>query len=134
MAKHKKIAQSKYEVERNVAPKEPKLTRAAFMISFWAIALSLLAQLIIAVIAYPSLPARIPSSWIGSASPYGTIPSWFVFLIFPGSQIVLMLLALITPKDSSGRRIMESGKAVALMLLAALFTALQSSIFHVGKV
>ena len=133
MAKRKRTARRLPDLEERPQPKGPKPTRAAYQICLWTIIVGLAAQVLMAIIVYPSLPERIPSSWVGSSTPYNTIPSWVVFLLFPGGQIVLLLLAIFSPKDAQRRRVMESGKAVSLILLALLFTALQASAFHVPK-
>ena len=109
---------------------EPKLTRAGFHIAVWAIILGFIAQMVMAFMVYPSLPARIPSSWVGHLVPRATVPSWTVFLVFPLGQIILLLVGIFSPKDEGGRRIMETSKAYTLTILAILLTILQSSAFH----
>ncbi|HUV04106.1 MAG TPA: hypothetical protein VMX94_03260 [Armatimonadota bacterium] len=131
MAKRKKSARRLPDIEKPHPTREPRPTRAAFRISLWVIILGLVAQIIMAIVVYPLLPERIPSGWAGSAVPYNTVPSWLVFLLFPGAEIAVLVLAMFSPKDAHGRRLMESGKAVSLILLALLFTALQASAFHI---
>ena len=109
------------------------MTRVAFQICLLVVILGLLAQLVMAAVAFPALPQHIPASWIGSTTPYKLLPAWIVFLAFPGAQIVLLLLAIFSPRDVQGRRAMETGKAVSLILLAVLFTVLQSSVFHIRR-
>lgn len=133
MTRQGNTAQAAPEAEEREARKEPKLTRAAFQISLWLIILGLLVQLLMAIVVYPSLSQGIPASWAGSSVPYNTMSSWLVFIIFPGAEIVLLLLAIFSPKDGRGNRIMESGKAVSLILLALLFTALQYSAFYIPR-
>lgn len=131
MAKRKQIVQTKNETRVSQEANEPEPTRAAFNISLWVIVAGFIAQVVMAIKAYPLLPKQIPSSWVGSTVPYMSVPSWVVFVVFPGAQIILLLLAIFSPKDDIGRRVMESGKAWALVLLALLFTALQLSAFHI---
>jgi len=130
MAKRKRTARRLPDIEKPQR-KQVKLTRAAFRMSLWIIILGLAAQVLMAIVVYPSLPDRIPASWVGSSVPYNTVPSWVIFFLFPTAEIVLLLLAIFSPKDAQGRRVMESGKAVSLILLALLFTALQGSAFHI---
>ena len=132
MAKRKKRGKTIEDVEKN-QPKEPVLTRTAYLITFWTIAVGLVAQLVMAIVVYPMLPAAIPSGWLGSTMPYNMIPSWLVFVAFPSAQVIILLLAVFTPRDAEGKRVMESGKAWSLVVLALLFTALQASAFHIPK-
>jgi uncharacterized membrane protein len=131
MVKKKATPAPKASAAHARASKEPVLTSAAFQISIAVIALGFVAQLVIAVLVFPTLPKMIPSSWMGSTSPYGLVPRCFVFFVFPGAQIILAVLAAFSPRDERGRRIMESGKAATLVALALLFSALQASIFSV---
>jgi hypothetical protein len=121
------------DIEKPVKQKEPKVTHTAYITTLWIVILGLVAQLIIAMFAYPILPSTIPSGWAGSAAPHNPIPSYVIFLLFPGAQIVLILLTIFSPKDNQGRRIMEHGKSISIVLLTLLFTALQASAFHIPK-
>lgn len=112
---------------------EIKLTRTAFLVSMWVVLLGLAAQYVIAVIAYPTLGATIPSSWVGWIPVGGTVPSWTIFVAFPIAQVAVLLIGFFSPKDGSGKRVMESGRAVSLILLSILFTALQASIFRLSR-
>ena len=127
MAKQKTNTQVKPES----TARQPKLTHTAYKVCLWIIVLGFLAQLVMAIMVYPSLPGRIPASWAGSAVPYNTVPSWLVFLVFPAAQLVLLMITIFSPKDDQGKRVMESGEAATLIVLAILFIALQASAFHI---
>lgn len=131
MANRRKIANELPDIEQPTRSKTPKVTHAAYLVSFWGVITGLVAQLIMAVLAYRILPSTIPSGWAGSAAPYNPIPSYVVFLLFPGAQIVLLLLTVFSPRDAQGRPIMEHGKSTSIVLLTLLFTALQASAFHI---
>lgn len=133
MAKRKKNPQMKYAIDKPQASKEPKLTHTAYQITFWLTIVGFVAQVIMAVLVYPHLPAMIPAGWAGWSAPSELAPSWIVFLLFPGAQIVLFLLTIFSPKNDEGKLIMEHGKAWSLVLLALLFTALQYSAFHLPQ-
>ena len=133
MAKRKRKTQTAEEVVEKQAKKEPKLTRAAFQITLWVILLGLAAQVIMAIAVYPSLPDTISGGWVGLSEPQKAVPSWLVFLVFPGAQLVLLILAIFSPKDEQGRLVMESGKAWTLVLVSLLFTVLQASAFYMSK-
>jgi len=133
MAKKRNNERELRDVEQLSRSKSPKVTPTAYLVSFWSVIAGLVAQLIMAVFAYRILPATIPSGWAGSAAPYNPIPSYVVFLLFPGAQIVLLLLTIFSPKDAQGRPIMEHGKSTSIVLLSILFTALQASAFHIPK-
>lgn len=133
MANRRKIEKQPRDIEQPSRSKNPKITHAAYLVSFWSVITGLVAQLIMAIFAYRILPSTIPSGWAGSSAPYNPIPSYIVFLLFPGAQIVLLLLAVFSPKDSRGRRMMEHGKSATLVVLSLLFTALQASAFHIPK-
>ena len=130
MSKRKRRGNTIEDVESK-RPKEPVFTHAAYRITFWTVVVGLIAQVVMAIIVYPSLPEFVPSGWLGSSVPYNMIPSWLVFVAFPSAQVVILLLTVFTPKDAQERRVMESGKAWSLVLLALLFTALQASAFHI---
>lgn len=132
MAKQKKPRKLE-DIEQPKPKKEPKRTHAAYQVTFWLIIIGLIVQIVMAIVVFPSLPREIPSGWAGSATPYNSVPSWLVFLLFPGGQIVLLILAVCTPKDANGKRVMESGRAISLILLAILFTVLQASAFHIPR-
>jgi|GEM_PF-1867394 len=114
------------------AKKEPKFTHIGFKISVGAIILGFVAQLVMAAIVYPHLPSKIPAGWVGSSVPYNQVPSWIVFIAFPGAQVAMLLLCLFAPRDRQGRRLMENGNAIFLVLLSLLFTSLQFSAFRIG--
>jgi len=130
MAKRKKSTEPKPELAKS-KPKEPALSHGAFQLTMWVIILGLVAQLAMALIAYPSLPERIASSWAGRIIPGRTHPAWIVFVFFPGAQVFLLVLALF-PRvtNAAGRRVMEIGKAAGLIALALLLTALHSGVFR----
>lgn len=133
MAKRRKSEKELPDVEQPSRSKGPKVTHVAYLVSLWSVIAGLVAQLIMGVFAYRILPATIPSGWAGSAAPYNPIPSYVVFLLFPGAQVVLLLLTVFSPKDAQGRPIMEHGKSTSIVLLTVLFTALQASAFHIPK-
>ncbi|MBP6963217.1 MAG: DUF1648 domain-containing protein [Armatimonadetes bacterium] len=112
---------------------EPVATRVGYRIAVWVIVLGLLAQFIMAFIVYPRLPQEIPSGWTGSAQPYNTVPKSVVFAMFPGFQMVILLVALFSPKDSEDQRVMQTGNVVTLVILALIFTALQASAFFINR-
>jgi uncharacterized membrane protein len=132
MAKRRKTAKAVPQPSKAHA-KEPKLTHLAYRISLAIILAGLLAQLIMAVIAYPTLPARIPQSWLGTTAPGKTAAAWIVFFYFPGAQIIMILVALFSPRDGQGRRVMTASMAATLVLLTCLFLALQASVFRLPK-
>lgn len=132
MAKQKKKTQNEAERAKKKGRKEPKFTHIGFQISVAAIILGFIAQVVMAVIVYPQLPPKISAGWFGSSVPYNTVPSWLIFVVFPGAQLFMLLLSWFAPKDNQGRRLMENGNAVFLVLLSALFTALQYSAFRIG--
>ena len=133
MAKRKQT-QTTVEATVNQKPApEPKLTRTGYALSLGLAVVGLLAELVIAFMAYPKLPAMIPSWWVGSLVQSDAVPSWVVFAVFPFGQLALIVLTLLSPRDEQGGKIMESGKAWTIILLAALFIALQASIFHITK-
>lgn len=133
MANRRKIEKQARDIEQPSRSKTPKITHAAYLVSFWIVITGLVAQLIMAIFAYRILPSTIPSGWAGSSAPYNPIPSYIVFLLFPGAQIVLLLLTIFTQRDSQGRRVMEHGKSASIVILSLLFTALQASAFHIPK-
>lgn len=133
MANRRKIEKQLRDIEQPSRSKSPKITHAAYLASFWIVITGLVAQLIMAIFAYRILPSTIPSGWAGSSAPYNPIPSYVVFLLFPGAQIVLLLLTVFSPKDGQGRPVMEHGKCTSIVLLTLLFTALQASAFHIPK-
>lgn len=129
MAKRSKTKQQKVKNQLKQT-KEPKRTYAGFLASLIAIVLGFIAQIVMAIVVYPHLPNQIPSGWAGSATPYNTIPSWIVFLLFPGGQIGMLILIMFAHRDEKGRRVLETGNAIFLILLSVLFTVLQSSAFR----
>jgi hypothetical protein len=133
MAKRKKNVPT---VEKMIAEKpthEPKMTRAGFQITTLLILLGLAAEVVIALIVSPRLPAQVPSWWVGQLVSGETVPAWTVYVVFPLAQAILFLVGWFSPKDADGRKVMESGKAWTLILLALLFVALQASAFNLGK-
>ncbi len=129
----KKSSQAKQAANAKPAPKEPVLTHTAYKITLAVLILGLIAQIIMAFIVYPTLPERISSGWTGSAQPYNTVPKSMVFIMFPGFELLVLLIAIFSPIDSSGKRVMQTGNAVTFILLALVFTALQASAFFIGK-
>ncbi|MHB0913105.1 MAG: hypothetical protein ACYC2Y_06630 [Armatimonadota bacterium] len=111
-------------------PQQPVPTRWAFLATVAIIVAAFAAELIMAAVAYGRLPATIDSGWFGWAPPGGSAPSWLIFIAFPGVQVILFLIAWFSPKDEKGRRVMDTGRAISLVLLALLFAVLQSSVFR----
>jgi hypothetical protein len=133
MAKRKKRQEAPSPPVQPAQTHMPVPTRRAFLVCLGTIAVALVAQFVIAVIGYQHIPQEIPSGWIGWAQPGGTLPSWLVFVAFPGAQLVVLILALFTPKDEQGRRVMEPGRAASLIVLTVLFTLLQASVFTIPR-
>lgn len=133
MGKRRKVYVNKKldAAERNVEVKKkvPVYTRQAYICAFGVIVVGVAAQLVMAIFVFGRLPAMIPTYWIGLGNPTQTMPSWIVFIAFPVSQMILLLVAHYSPKDGEGRRVMEWGKAISLISLTILFTALQGSAF-----
>lgn len=130
MAKRKRKVEIKQIEPVKKQKKMPVPYRSAFLASLITIIAGLAAQYAIAFIIFKSLPEMIPTSWIGIGTPTQTMPSWIVFIAFPGAELVLLIIALFSPKDSAGKRVMEWGKAISLICLAVLFTILQGSAFY----
>jgi len=86
-----------------------------------------------AFIVYPQLPPQIPSGWTGSSQPYNLVPSWVVFVMFPGFELLILVITLFAPKNEEGKRAIQTGNAVTLIILALIFTALQSSAFFINR-
>jgi hypothetical protein len=134
MAKRKKTVQTNSEAVKAEAPgRQPQLTHTTFLVCIAIIALGLVVQEVIAVWVYSSLPATIHGSWIGLTDPYQMVPSWVVFVFFPIAEIIVLTIAVFSPKDPECRRVMESGKAWPLILLALLFIVLQYSAFWIRR-
>ncbi|HET6453129.1 MAG TPA: hypothetical protein VFI02_01875 [Armatimonadota bacterium] len=129
MAKRRKSKQTVEEASKPKKVHEPKLTRAGYQITFWVVVLGFVAQVVMAIMVYPHLPAQIPARWAGFLFEGQTIPSWIVFVLFPVGEIVLLLVTIFSPRDDQGKLVMESGKAWTLILLALFFTLLQYSAF-----
>lgn len=133
MAK-KKRTQTKVETtSAKPAPKEPVSTHIGYQIAVWVIVLGLIAQLVMAFIIYPKLPAQIPSGWTGSVQPYNLVSKWVVFAMFPGFQLVLLIISLFSPKNAEGKRTMQTGNSVTVIILALVITALQASGFFINR-
>lgn len=133
MAKRKRTAKEAKDIESRPKPKEPQATPLAFQIALWTIGIGLIVQLIIAVLVYPTLPSLIPSGFYGSAMPHNWSPSWLIFIMFPGAHVVMLVITAFSPKNDDGKRVMTTGNAGTLVLLALLFTALQASAFHLPR-
>ena len=130
MAKRKRRGQTVEDASKAKKVHEPKLTRAGFVITLWAVIVGFVAQVIMAITVYPHLPAQIPASWAGFLFQGQTVPSWIVFVLFPVGQMILFLISVFSPRDNQGKLVMESGKAWTLIALAVFFTALQYSAFR----
>ena len=134
MAKSKKMRLAKAEQAKSATKKELKPSRAAFHISICVIVLGLLAQLIMSVIVYPTLPPHIPADWVGASYPNHMKPAWIIFLVFPAYELVLLVIAVMTSqRDARGRRAIDAGRAVSLILLVLTFTALHAGVFHLPQ-
>ncbi len=131
MAKRRRRTRTIEEAAKRKTAPEPKLTHAGFQISLWAIVLALVVQVVMAIIVYPTLPDRIPATWAGSLIKGETVPSWLVFFLFPGGQVILFLIAVFSPRDNERKLVMEFGKAATLVVLSILFTTLQASAFYI---
>ena len=129
MAKRKRKGQTVEEASKAKKVHEPKLTRAGYQITFWVVVLGFVAQIVMAIIVYPHLPAKIPASWAGYLFEGQTVPSWIVFALFPAGEIILLLVTIFSPRDDQGKLVMESGKAWTLIALALFFTLVQYSAF-----
>jgi len=130
MAKRRRTGKTVEEASKVKKAHEPKLTRIGYQLTFWAVIVGLVVQLLMAIIVYPRLPAQIPANWTGFLFQGQTVPSWMVFVLFPVGQIVVFFVGLFSPRDDKGGKLMESGKAWTLILLSAFFTLLQYSAFR----
>ena len=121
------------EINQKSEPKKKKLpvyTHSAYISSVASIIAGLAIQFVLAILVIGHLPSKIPTSWIGIGAPTQTMPSWIVFIAFPVSQLILLVVAHYSPKNDNGKKVMEWGKAISLILLTVLFTALQGSAFR----
>jgi len=133
MAK-KKRTQTKVETtSAKPAPKEPVSTHIGYQVALGAIVLGLIAQFVMAFIIYPKLPAQIPAGWTGSVQPYNLVSKWVVFAMFPGFELVLLAVSLFSPKNAEGKRTMQTGNVVTVVILAMVLTALQASAFFINR-
>jgi heme A synthase len=135
MGKKKKNSASRKidDIDPKIEAKKKKLpvyTHSAYISSVASIIAGLAVQFTLAVLVIGRLPSKIPTSWIGIGTPTQTMPSWIVFIAFPVSQFILLVVAGYSPKDANERKVMEWGKAISLILLTVLFTALQGSAFR----
>lgn len=130
MAKRKRTSRTVEEASKAKKVHEPKLTRLGYQLTLWSVIVGFVAQVVMAIIVYPHLPADIPARWAGFLFQGQTVPSWIVFVLFPAGQIVLLLVTIFNPRDNQGKLVMETGKAWTLILLSAFFTALQYSAFR----
>jgi hypothetical protein len=130
MAKQNKATQTRPQAAEPEDNK-PVYTRIAYLLCVCIIALGLVAQIIMAIVVYTSLPTHIPASWFGSAVPQNPVHSWLIFIWFPAAQVVLLVLTAFSPRDEEGRHVMDSGLSTTLIILGLLFTALQASAFHI---
>ena len=130
MAKRRKTGRTVEQASKAQKVQEPKLTRIGYQLTFWAVIVGLVAQIVMAFIVYPRLPAQIPARWAGFLFEGQTAPSWIVFVLFPVGQIVLLLVTIFNPKDDQGKRLIETGKAWTLIVLSLFFTLLQYSAFR----
>lgn len=128
---NKNAVQRKPDKAARQSPREPVSTHAGYRIAFWAIVLGLIAQLVMAFIVYPRLPAEIPTGWTGSVQPYNTIGKWVVFALFPAFTLAVLAVTLFSPKNEEGKRTMQTGNAVTVVLLVLVLTALQASAFFI---
>ena len=133
MTKRRRTGRSVEDYTARKPRPEPKLTRLGYLVSVSAIVLGLIAELVIAYLVSPSLPAKIPAYWIGHLLPGETAPSWMVWLVFPIGQLILLAVALHGRKVKDGKSVTESGKAWTLVVLAVLFVILQASAFNLPR-
>ena len=133
MAKKKRTQTKPETTSARPAPTEPVSTHMGYQIAMWVIVLGLIAQIVMAFIIYPQLPAQIPSGWTGSVQPYNLVPKWVVFVMFPGFELVLLIVSLFSPKNAEGKRTMQTGNAVTVAILAMVITALQASAFSINR-
>lgn len=132
MAKRKKKYDVPVTTTKPVIEALPVPTRRSFLVCVGSIVAGMVIQIVMAAFAFGHIPAEIPSGWIGWAPLGGSLPSWTVFVAFPGAQLIVLIVAVCSPKNEDGRRVMDSGRAIGLMLLAVLFTVLQSSAFRLA--
>lgn len=130
MAKRKRRGRTVEDASKAKKVQEPKLTRIGYQLTLWIVIAGLVAQIIMAIIVYPRLPAQIPESWAGFLFQGQAVPSWIVFVLFPAGEIVLLLVTIFSPRDKQGKLVMESGKAWTIIALALFFTLLQYSAFR----
>ena len=134
MAKRKKLTQTIEKDMEKSQTKLPVFTHRAFQTAFWFVIAGFAVQIVLGILVYPTLPDRISTGFLGSPAPYNTIPKLPALALFPAAEIILFLITIFTPKDEQGKRIMETGMAWSMVLLALLFTALQASAFHIPYV
>jgi len=134
------MAKKEKKQERNRASTTPAVegqcpvpTRLSYLVCIGVVLASLVLQWIMAAIGYKSLPAEIPSGWIGWAQPGGMLPSWMVFVAFPGAQIIILIISWLSTSIKDGERVMYSGRATSMILLSILFTTLQGSLFNIQQ-
>lgn len=131
---NKKTNQAKAEpVSKKSAQKEPVLTQSAYKFTMAVIILGLIAQITMALIVYPTLPELVPSGFTGSAEPYHTVAKSKALMLFPAFEAVILLIAIFSPKDAEGKRVMTTSNAMTFIVLALVFTALQASAFFINR-
>ncbi len=130
MAKRKAV-QAKPEATDTRPQNEPVSTHAGYQVALWVIILGLIAQLVMAFVVYPTLPTRVPTGFTGSAQPYNLVGKWVVFALFPGFTLAVLAISLFAPKNEEGKRTMQTGNSVTVVLLVLVLTALQASAFFI---
>ncbi|HEY3299063.1 MAG TPA: hypothetical protein VGK34_10460 [Armatimonadota bacterium] len=112
---------------------EPLPTHRSYTVTMWTAAAGLVVQLLMGLVGYGRLPSQIPSVWVGWIPPGTTVSSWVVFVAFPGAQLVVLLLAWFSGRNEAGKKVMQFGKSISLVLLTLLITILQSSLFTIQR-
>ncbi len=54
--------------------------------------LVIIAQIVISIVTYPLLPAKVPSHWDAAGQVNGYMPRWLNAILYPGMSILLLLI------------------------------------------
>ena len=97
------------------------MKRTYFLTGLFLIAVVLLATLI----AYPSLPARVPTHWNARGEIDGYGPRWTLFVVIPGAMALMLGLFALLPWLSPRRFEVDSFRSTYLymMLVTVAFLA-----------